>query len=256
MNNAPIGIFDSGIGGVTIFKSIQKSLPKENIIYFSDNLNSPYGNKSKKEIQDLSLKNSSWLIDNGCKIIVVACNTATTNSISLLRESFKLPFIGVEPAIKPAAINTKTGNIGVLATKGTLNSNLFNITSNDYCSEINIIEKNGNGLVEMIENGILNGIEIEKLLIKFLNPMVNSNIDHLVLGCTHYPLIKNSIRKILPRNIKILDSGEAVAKQIKKITITNKLSANNISPYYDFYCNGKDMSLKKILPNNFKIKTI
>ena len=256
MNNAPIGIFDSGIGGVTIFKSIQKSLPKENIIYFSDNLNSPYGNKSKKEIQDLSLKNSSWLIDNGCKIIVVACNTATTNSISLLRESFKLPFIGVEPAIKPAAINTKTGNIGVLATKGTLNSNLFNITSNDYCSEINIIEKNGNGLVEMIENGILNGIEIEKLLIRFLNPMVNSNIDHLVLGCTHYPLIKNSIRKILPRNIKILDSGEAVAKQIKKITITNKLSANNISPYYDFYCNGNDMSLKKILPNNFKIKTI
>ena len=220
MNNAPIGIFDSGVGGVTIFKSIQKSLPKENIIYFSDNLNSPYGNKSKKEIQDLSLKNSSWLIDKGCKIIVVACNTATTNSISLLRESFKLPFIGVEPAIKPAAINTKTGNIGVLATKGTLNSNLFNITSNDYCSEINIIEKNGNGLVEMIENGILNGIEIEKLLIRFLNPMVNSNIDHLVLGCTHYPLIKNSIRKILPENIKILDSGEAVAKQIKKIIIT------------------------------------
>lgn len=256
MNNAPIGIFDSGVGGVTIFKSIQKSLPKENIIYFSDNLNSPYGNKSKKEIQDLSLKNSSWLIDKGCKIIVVACNTATTNSISLLRESFKLPFIGVEPAIKPAAINTKTGNIGVLATKGTLNSNLFNITSNDYCSEINIIEKNGNGLVEMIENGILNGIEIEKLLIRFLNPMVNSNIDHLVLGCTHYPLIKNSIRKILPENIKILDSGEAVAKQIKKIIITNKLTANNVSPNYDFYCNGNDTSLKKILPNNLRIKTI
>ena len=256
MNNAPIGIFDSGVGGVTIFKSIQKSLPKENIIYFSDNLNSPYGNKSKKEIQDLSLKNSSWLIEKGCKIIVVACNTATTNSISLLRESFKLPFIGVEPAIKPAAINTKTGNIGVLATKGTLNSNLFNITSNDYCSEINIIEKNGNGLVEMIENGILNGIEIEKLLIRFLNPMVNSNIDHLVLGCTHYPLIKNSIRKILPENIKILDSGEAVAKQIKKIIITKKLTANNASPNYDFYCNGNDTSLKKILPNNLKIKTI
>ena len=256
MNNAPIGIFDSGVGGVTIFKSIQKSLPKENIIYFSDNLNSPYGNKSKKEIQDLSLKNSLWLIDKGCKIIVVACNTATTNSISLLRESFKLPFIGVEPAIKPAAINTKTGNIGVLATKGTLNSNLFNITSNDYCSEINIIEKNGNGLVEMIENGILNGIEIEKLLIRFLNPMVNSNIDHLVLGCTHYPLIKNSIRKILPENIKILDSGEAVAKQIKKIIITKKLTANNASPNYDFYCNGNDTSLKKILPNNLKIKTI
>jgi glutamate racemase len=161
MNNSPIGIFDSGIGGVTIFKSIQKLLPKENIIYFSDNLNSPYGNKTKKEIQDLSLKNSEWLENKGCKTIVVACNTATTNSISFLRKTFKLPFIGVEPAIKPAAINTKTGNIGVLATKGTLSSNLFNITSNDYCSKINIIEKNGDGLVDMIENGILNGTEIE-----------------------------------------------------------------------------------------------
>ena len=130
MNNSPIGIFDSGIGGVTVFKSIQKLLPKENILYLSDNLNSPYGNKSKKEIQELSLINSEWLANKGCKVIVVACNTATTNSISLLREAFKLPFIGVEPAIKPAAINTKTGNIGVLATKGTLSSNLFNITSN------------------------------------------------------------------------------------------------------------------------------
>ena len=177
--------------------------------------------KTKKEIQDLSLKNSEWLRNKRCKTIVVACNTATTNSISFLRKTFKLPFIGVEPAIKPAAINTKTGNIGVLATKGTLSSNLFNITSNDYCSKINIIEKNGDGLVEMIENGILNGTEIEDLLTKFLNPMIKSNIDHLVLGCTHYPLIKDSIIKILPSNVKILESGGAVAKQTKKIIINN-----------------------------------
>lgn len=256
MNNSPIGIFDSGIGGVTVFKSIQKLLPKENILYLSDNLNSPYGNKSKKEIQELSLINSEWLANNGCKVIVVACNTATTNSISLLRKTFKLPFIGVEPAIKPAAINTKTGNIGILATKGTLSSNLFNITSNDYCSKINIIEKNGDGLVEMIENGILNGTEIEDLLIKFLNPMIKSNIDHLVLGCTHYPLIKDSIIKILPNNVKVLESGEAVAKQTKKILANNNITASNINPNYDFYCNGSDRTLKKILPNNFKIKTI
>ncbi len=256
MNNAPIGIFDSGIGGVTIFKSIKKLLPKENFLYFSDNLNSPYGNKSKKEIQTLSLKNSEWLLNQGCKIIVVACNTATTNCISLLRKSFKTPFIGVEPAIKPAATNTKTGNIGVLATKGTLNSNLFGITSNDYCSNINIIEKNGDGLVDMIENGILNGTEIEKLLLKFLSPMIKSNIDHLVLGCTHYPLINGSIEKILPDNVKILESGEAVALQTKKILKENNLVGNNINPTYDFYCNGLDNSLKKILNNNFKINTI
>ena len=167
-----------------------------------------------------------------------------------------MPFIGVEPAIKPAAINTKTGNIGVLATKGTLSSNLFNITSNDYCSKINIIEKNGDGLVEMIENGILNGSEIEDLLLKFLNPMIKSNIDHLVLGCTHYPLIKDSIIKILPSNVKVLESGEAVAKQTKKIITNNNIIASNINPNYDFYCNGSDRTLKKILPNNFKIKTI
>jgi glutamate racemase len=256
MNNAPIGIFDSGIGGVTIFKSIKKLLPKENFLYFSDNLNSPYGNKSKKEIQILSLKNSEWLLNKGCKIIVVACNTATTNCISMLRESFKTPFIGVEPAIKPAATNTRTGNIGVLATKGTLNSNLFEITSNDYCSKINIIEKNGDGLVDMIENGILNGTEIEKLLLKFLSPMIKSNIDHLVLGCTHYPLINDSIEKILPNNVKILESGEAVAKQTKKIIIDNNLAGNNKNPTYNFYCNGRDNSLKKILTNNFKINTI
>ena len=256
MNNAPIGIFDSGIGGITIFKSVQELLPKENILYYSDNLNSPYGNKSKKEIQDLSLKNSNWLLDKGCKIIVVACNTATTNCISLLRKSFKQPFIGVEPAIKPAAINTKTGNIGVLATKGTLNSNLFSITSNDLCSKINIIEKNGDGLVEMIENGILNGIEIEKLLVKFLSPMIKSNIDHLVLGCTHYPLIKDSIKKILPDNVKILESGKAVAKQTKKIIVNNNIVGNNTNVTYNFYCNGSDNSLKKILPNNFKINTL
>ena len=256
MNNAPIGIFDSGIGGVTIFKSVKKLLPKENFLYFSDNLNSPYGNKSKKEIQTLSLKNSEWLLNKGCKIIIVACNTATTNCISLLRKSFKTPFIGVEPAIKPAATNTKTGNIGVLATKGTLNSNLFGITSNDYCSKIKIIEKNGDGLVEMIENGILNGTEIEKLLIKFLNPMIKSNIDHLVLGCTHFPLINDSIKKILPDNVKILESGEAIAKQTKKIIMDNNISGNNTNPTYNFYCNGSDNSLKKILTDNFKINTI
>ena len=133
---------------------------------------------------------------------------------------------------------------------------MFSITSNDLCSKINIIEKNGDGLVEMIENGILNGIEIEKLLVKFLSPMIKSNIDHLVLGCTHYPLIKDSIKKILPDNVKILESGKAVAKQTKKIIMKNAIIGNNSNSTYNFYCNGNDNSLKKILPNNFKINTI
>ena len=111
MNNSPIGIFDSGIGGITVFNSIKKLLPKEDIIYFSDNLNSPYGNKPIETIKKISFNNTQWLLDNGCKLIVVACNTATTNSISDLRNKFNIPFVGIEPAIKPAAMKTKTGKI-------------------------------------------------------------------------------------------------------------------------------------------------
>ena len=196
MINGPIGIFDSGIGGITIYKEINKLMPNESIIYLSDNLNSPYGNKSKEEIKNFSTKNTNWLIEKGCKIIVVACNTATTNSIDYLRNTYKIPFVGVEPAIKPAANKTKTGVIGVLATKGTLTSSLFNITSNDYCSEIKIIESDGKGLVELIENGIFSGEKLEKMLKLFIDPMISANIDYLVLGCTHYPLISKSLKKI------------------------------------------------------------
>jgi len=144
----------------------------------------------------------------------------------------------------------------VLATKGTLSSDLFNITSNDYCSNINIIETVGEGLVELIENGILEGKSLEKQLSKFLTPMINANIDFLVLGCTHYPLIIDSIMKILPKNIKILDSGTAVANQTKKILIQNNLLNNIEGSNSNFYCNSTSNSLKNILGNNFKIEAI
>ena len=256
MHNNPIGIFDSGVGGITILNSIKEIMPNEDIIYFSDNLNSPYGQKSEEEIKNLSKKNSNWLLDRGCKIIVVACNTATTNSISFLRANLNVPFIGVEPAIKPAATNTKTGSVGVLATKGTLSSGLFNMTSNDYCSEINIIETVGEGLVDLIENGIIKGNKLEVLLYKFLKPMLNANIDHLVLGCTHYPLIIESIKKIIPNNIKILDSGAAVAKQTKNILSQHSLLNNKKGSNSEFYCNSTKTTLKKILGTKYQIETI
>jgi glutamate racemase len=254
--NGPIGIFDSGIGGITIYNAINKLMPNESIIYFSDNLNSPYGNKSKEEIKNFSAKNTNWLIEKGCKIIVVACNTATTNSIDYLRNTYKIPFVGVEPAIKPAANNTKTGVIGVLATKGTLTSNLFNITSNDYCSEIKIIESDGQGLVELIENGIFSGEKLEKMLKLFIDPMISANIDYLVLGCTHYPLISKSLKKILPRNVKILDSGIAVAKQTKFLINKNKLVNQNDKSESIFYCNSKTSALEKVLQKNSIIEKI
>lgn len=256
MNNSPIGMFDSGIGGITILNSIKKILPNENIIYFSDNLNSPYGNKSKKEILKLSVKNTKFLIDKGCKIIVVACNTATTNSIKELRSEFKIPFVGIEPAIKPAAMQTKSGLIGILATKGTLSSGLFGSTTNDYASEIKIIEKNAEGLVELIEKGFIDGNKIEKNLKKYLFPMVDKGIDHLVLGCTHYPLLIKTIRSLIPKNIKIIDSGKAVAKQTKKLIEKNNIESNLIEVKYLFYCNGSPKSLNMILNNKFAINSI
>ena len=256
MNNSPIGIFDSGIGGITIFNSVKKLLPNEDIIYFSDNLNSPYGNKPIETIKKISFNNTQWLLDNGCKLIVVACNTATTNSISDLRNKFNIPFVGIEPAIKPAAMKTKTGKIGVLATKGTLSSDLFNTTSIDYASNIEILEKNGDGLVELIETGVFEGIEIENLLHKHLDFMINKKIDHLVLGCTHYPFLIKVLSELLPSSIKIIDSGEAVAKQTKSLLINNKIENKSNQGKYSFYYNGDSASLNKVLNHKFEIKRI
>lgn len=256
MNNSPIGIFDSGIGGITIFNSIKKLLPKENIIYFSDNLHSPYGNKPIENIKKLSYNNTQWLLNKGCKLIVVACNTATTNSISELRSNFTLPFVGIEPAIKPAAIKTKTGKIGVLATKGTLSSNLFNLTSINHASGIKIIEKNEDGLVQLIEKGIFEGPEIENLLHIYLDFLIVEKIDHLVLGCTHYPFLNKVLSKILPNSVKIIDSGKAVAKQTKTLLSKYKIENKSKQGEYLFYCNGDSTSLNKVLNSKFEINKI
>ncbi|MDO6676231.1 glutamate racemase [Tenacibaculum sp. 1_MG-2023] len=219
----PIGIFDSGIGGTSIWKEIHQLLPKENTIYLSDSKNAPYGQKSTQEIVDLSIKNTEFLINNRAKIIVVACNTATTNAIQYLRRNYNIPFIGIEPAIKPASLNTKTGTIGILATKGTLNSILFEKTTSSLNDEINIIEQVGEGLVELIENGKIHSEEMTFLLEKYINPMLEQKCDYIVLGCTHYPYLLPQIQKITGDKVKIIDSGEAVAKQVKSILLQQNL---------------------------------
>ena len=216
MNNNSIGFFDSGIGGITIWESVNRLLPNENTIYLADSNNSPYGTKSYDELINITKENVDFLINKKCKLIVVACNTATTNSINFLRESYDLPFIGIEPAIKPAALNTKTGKIGVLATKGTLGSSLFEKTSNIHGNKVEIIEQHGIGLVELIEKGIYSGSKIDSLLKEYLNPMIENEIDKLVLGCTHYTLIKDSIKKIINESIEIIECSEAVALQTKE----------------------------------------
>ena len=247
-NNFPIGIFDSGVGGTSIWKEINALLPLESTIYLSDSKNAPYGNKTKESIIDLSIKNTEFLLNQNCKLIVVACNTATTNAIKVLREKYKVPFIGIEPAIKPAALQTKTNTIGILATKGTLNSELFENTSNTINKKIIRKEIIGKGLVELIENGKLNSNEMTNLLSSYILPLIKQNVDCLVLGCTHYPYLIPQIRKIVGNKIQIIDSGEAVAKQTKSILEKNNLinsKAENV--FHNFFINQDKKVLEMLI---------
>ncbi|MEY8847904.1 glutamate racemase [Psychroserpens sp. XS_ASV72] len=253
----PIGIFDSGIGGTSIFKEIHALLPYENTIYLADSKYAPYGNKSKQEIIDLSIKNTELLLSKNCKLIVVACNTATTNAIKILRNNYNVPFIGIEPAIKPAALNTQTKAIGILATKGTLSSELFHQTTDLYSNGINVVEQVGEGIVPLIEDGKTYSEEMKALLEAYLKPMLKANIDYLVLGCTHYPYLIPLLLEMLPKHVKIIDSGLAVARQTKNILEQNTLlnlrkkASKNI-----FYTNGRVSILKDILENQFEVKSL
>lgn len=254
----PIGIFDSGVGGTSIWKEIHHALPNENTIYLADSKNAPYGNKSKSEITELSIKNTEMLLKMGCKIIVVACNTATTQAINTLRDSYSVPFIGIEPAIKPAALKTKSKTIGILATKGTLSSALFYKTSDTFTKDINVIEVVGEGLVRLIEDGKLRSPEMTRLLEKYTKPMIDAQIDHLVLGCSHYPHIIDQLYDILPESIQIIDSGAAVAKQTKSVLTNKQLleSESSNAPSLHFYSNTTTDTLRHILKEYLSLITI
>ena len=227
MSSKPIGIFDSGVGGTSIWNELHLRLPHENTLYLADSKNAPYGTKTEQEIIELSIKNTEYLISKDCKLIVVACNTATTNAIKILRETFNIPFIGIEPAIKPAALNTKTKAIGILATRGTLSSALFHKTTDLYSHNIQVIEQEGEGIVQLIESGKLESAEMTALLKLYLQPMIHANIDYLVLGCTHYPYLVPQLLQLLPEHVKIIDSGEAVARQTEAVLKKHNLLNNS-----------------------------
>lgn len=254
MNKQPIGIFDSGVGGTSIWKEINALLPYENTIYLADSKYAPYGTKGKERIIELSIKNTELLLSKGCKIIVVACNTATTNAIDYLRQHFDVSFIGIEPAIKPAALQTKTKAVGILATKGTLSSALFSKTSDVFAKNITVIEQVGDGIVQLIESGKLYSDEMKSLLKIYLQPMLNANIDYLVLGCTHYSYLIPILTQLLPKHVKIIDSGEAVARQTKAILEDNNLlNTQNIKPKLEFYTNGNPIIMSSLLGNRFDV---
>ena len=241
---APIGLFDSGVGGTTIWKEVNALMPNENTLFIADNKNAPYGEKTKEEIIALCDANTRFLLENNAKIIVVACNTGTTNAISYLRNKYKeVPFIGIEPAIKPASLQSVTKKIGVLATRSTLASDLFAKTSEHLKQE---------ELVDLIEAGRIKSPEMTLLLRKYLLPMVAEGIDYLVLGCTHYPYLLPQIQELIPSHIKVIDSGYAVAKQTRNILSQHHLLNDDATAetQHLWLANGKVEVLQQFAPKN------
>ncbi|MBU0765307.1 MAG: glutamate racemase [Bacteroidetes bacterium] len=242
---APIGIFDSGVGGLTVLKEVVNILPHESVIYYADSANCPYGIKSRSEIIKLSEQIADFLIGKNCKLIVVACNTATGMAIDYLRKKYRIPFVGMEPAVKPAALNTGTGSIGILATKGTYSGRHYKETSGRFATDKKVIVRIGSGLVELAERGETYSPEVRKLLKKYILPMLDANVDHIVLGCTHYPLFMPVIEEITGGKVKILDPAAAVARQTYKLLEQNGLLSPTQNPECTFFTTGDLKILKK-----------
>lgn len=249
LRQQPIGVFDSGLGGLSVWLELAKILPNEDIIYYADSGNCPYGNRPKSEIIELSIRNTEFLLSKGAKIIVIACNTATGAAIKILRERFDVPFIGMEPAVKPAALRTKTGNIGVLATKGTLESERFKKTKNTYAKGVTVYMKVGKGLVEVVENQLIETDETYELLKKYVQPMLDNQVDKIVLGCTHYPFLAPVFDRLLPENVAVINPAPAVAKQtlrqLKKFKLQSKTKGE--TPNYEFHTSGNEQLLANFL---------
>lgn len=218
-----IGIFDSGVGGLSVFREIVRILPEEKYIYWSDNAHCPYGEKSRDYIIDRARAVTSFLMEQGADIIVVACNTATAAAISTLREEFPIPFIGMEPAVKPAAQATRSGVVGVLATAGTLKATKYIDTRAKWARDVKIVEHIGQGFVELVEKGNVSGPEAESIVEKSVRPLIEAGADTIVLGCTHYPFLAETIMKAAGTPVTLIDPAPAVAKHLMEVMQENGL---------------------------------
>lgn len=241
--NMPIGFLDSGVGGLSVMKEAIKIMPYENYIYFGDSKNAPYGTKRVEEVRELTFNAVEFLLNKGVKGIVVACNTATSAAVADLRKMYPdLPLVGIEPAVKPAVELNRQGNILIMATPMTLRETKFNNLLKKYREVANIIPVPCAGLMEFIEAGILNGTELEV----YLNEKLSSynNISSIVLGCTHYPFVKNLISKVVGENVVILDGGEGTSREIKRrLDIKGLLSDRKEKGNMQIYNSKDDNSL-------------
>ena len=217
MNNAPIGIYDSGLGGLTVWREVRRLLPEESLLYLGDGKNCPYGSRPREEVRALADAAVAWLVEEGCKLVVVACNTATSAAIVQLREAYPdIPVIGTEPALKPAVEKYPGGRILVMATPMTIKQEKFQALKRQYDAQAEIIALPCGGLMEFVERGMLRGPEVENYLFDRLEPYLKVPVDAIVLGCTHYPFLTGAIRKLVGRQPEIMDGSHGVAMQLQR----------------------------------------
>ncbi len=249
-----IGIFDSGSGGLSVLREILRVLPGERFVYYADNANCPYGGKTPDFIQNRCRTITEYLLSRGVRIIVVACNTATAAAISTLRNEYPVRFIGMEPAVKPAALSSKTGVIGVLATAGTLKGSKYLTTKGIYEDDVKIVEHVGQGFVELVEKGILDGPQAEETVRESLRPLLDAGADRIVLGCTHYPFLRDVIQRLAGPDVQVIDPAPAVARHLIEVMKEEGLLSpvakpveSTSKPNIELITSGDDTSAKRIL---------
>jgi glutamate racemase len=249
-NHSPIGIFDSGVGGLSVLKAIRQQLNNENIIYFGDQSHVPYGSRPLEEVKQFSIKITDFFIDRGVKLIVVACNTASAAALQSLRQIFPtLPFVGMEPAIKPAAEHTRTGVVGVLATPATFQGALFASVVERFAGNVILLQNPCPGLVQQIERGDLSGQATRSILESALRPMIDQKIDTVVLGCTHYPFVIPLIQEIVGNDVRVIDPAPAIARQVSRLLNIGGTRSDFLKTgKMEFFTSGDVIEFTKLLP--------
>lgn len=244
--NSPIGILDSGVGGLSVLNEIHTQMPQENIIYVGDSAWCPYGARPAAEIQQRVFAITDYLLEQGCKLIIIACNSATINAVEALRARYPIPFIGMEPGIKPAAVLTKINKIGILATEASLAGEKFHRLVNTHSEGIHVITRPAPRFVELVERGELTGERALQIIKEETLPLIDAGVDVIVLGCTHYPFLRPLIEQVAGDNIQILDTGAAVAKHAAN-TINSKQSQTS-EPTYQILTTGNLEKVQRIFP--------
>ncbi len=248
----PVGIFDSGVGGLSVLRAIRQQLPNESVLYFGDQVHVPYGRRQLTEVRKFSEAITRFLLEQGAKLIVVACNTASAAALQSLRRAFPdVFFVGMEPAVKPAAENTRSGVVGVLATPTTFQGALYASVVERFASNVTLLQDNCPGLVEQIERGALDDSETRTILESALHPMLDRGIDTVVLGCTHYPFVIPLIREIVGQNVRVIDPAPAVARQVARILDLTERAASPRSGTLRFFTSGEASRFEELLPRLF-----